>query len=231
MPLYLDPRGRTNYGLGICARCSCKFFLDELYPDPNAPGLRVCLADLDSIDPYRLPARAPDNLVLPFCRPDASIAIRYSGGVNVPLYTNPIFGINQINAARPWAANTLYRTGDSITPQNVDLETTTLPQNWWLCLVGGVSGATPPDWPSEAGVIIGDFIALTSDPTQYIYLLDNLGIINLQNEDSSKDLTTDVPAMSSDAVLQLLSDNGLNLYSGANGDGTVVWLNLGIYPV
>jgi hypothetical protein len=51
--------------------------LDELFSDPNSPGLRVCREDLDQLDPYRLPPRQPDNITLPFVRPD------------LPLNTNP----------------------------------------------------------------------------------------------------------------------------------------------
>ena len=34
-----------TYGLGICARCSRKFKLAELHPDPNYPALMVCDED------------------------------------------------------------------------------------------------------------------------------------------------------------------------------------------
>jgi hypothetical protein len=73
MPVYLSTRGKTTLGIGICARCSRKFSLDDLYSDPNSPGLMVCTVDLDEYDPYRLPARQPDNIVLPFARPDTPI--------------------------------------------------------------------------------------------------------------------------------------------------------------
>jgi hypothetical protein len=51
--------------------------LDELMPDPNSPGLRVCEIDRDQFDPYRLPARQPERITLNFPRPD------------VPINTNP----------------------------------------------------------------------------------------------------------------------------------------------
>lgn len=73
MTEWLDPSGRTTYGIGLCDRCHQKFPLDELYRDPNAPGLRVCLEDLDVYDPYRLPARQTENIALPFTRPDESL--------------------------------------------------------------------------------------------------------------------------------------------------------------
>lgn len=47
-----------------------------LIQDGNLPGLRVCRDDWDELDPYRLPARQPDNLVLPFVRPDVRIALQ-----------------------------------------------------------------------------------------------------------------------------------------------------------
>jgi hypothetical protein len=77
MSIYLDTRGRSTLGIGLCARCSRKMSLDELFSDPNSPGLRVCREDLDNLDPYRLPPRQPDNITLPFVRPD------------LPLTTNP----------------------------------------------------------------------------------------------------------------------------------------------
>lgn len=70
MSLFLDPTGRSSYGIGVCARCWKKFFIDELYSDPNSPGLKVCKDDLDDYDPYRLPARRTEDVTLPFYRPD-----------------------------------------------------------------------------------------------------------------------------------------------------------------
>ena len=79
MPVYLSTRGKTTLGIGICGRCSRKFSLDDLYSDPNAPGLMVCKDDIDEYDPYRLPARQPDNIVLPFTRPDTPIGTDPAG--------------------------------------------------------------------------------------------------------------------------------------------------------
>lgn len=74
MPLFLNPRGRSTYGIGLCARCSIKFSLEELFDDPNYPGLKVCRKDMDVYDPYRLPPREPDPVSLIFTRPDFPIA-------------------------------------------------------------------------------------------------------------------------------------------------------------
>lgn len=77
MSIWLDTRGNSTLGIGVCDRCRRKMSLDSLYSDPNSPGLRVCKEDLDNLDPYRLPPRQPDQIVLPFVRPDA------------PLYSDP----------------------------------------------------------------------------------------------------------------------------------------------
>jgi hypothetical protein len=76
---FLDPGGQPTYGIGICGRCSRKMFLSELSPDPNYPGLMVCREDRDQYDPYRLAPRRPDQIVLPFTRPDTPISTAPSG--------------------------------------------------------------------------------------------------------------------------------------------------------
>jgi hypothetical protein len=78
---FLNTRGNTTLGIGICARCSRKFPLSELQPDPNYPGLRVCEADRDAFDPYRLPARQPENITLPFMRTDNPIPTNPNGAI------------------------------------------------------------------------------------------------------------------------------------------------------
>lgn len=85
MPQYLDPTGRSTYGIAICGRCGQKFFLDELMPDPNTPGLMVCLADRDEFDPYRLPARQTENISLPFTRPDEPLTFNSDEGLPLTL--------------------------------------------------------------------------------------------------------------------------------------------------
>lgn len=82
MPLYLDTRGRSTLGIGLCARCSRKMSLDDLHSDPNFPGLMVCVADLDEFDPYRLPARQTEDITLRFVRPDESIATDPAGVIS-----------------------------------------------------------------------------------------------------------------------------------------------------
>jgi hypothetical protein len=74
---YLDTRGNSTLGVGICDRCSTKRPLGDLMSDPNVPGLKVCKAAaegcIDHYDPYRLPVRMPDPLKLPFNRTDQSL--------------------------------------------------------------------------------------------------------------------------------------------------------------
>lgn len=79
MSVYLDTRGRTWLGIALCDRCHRKFPIDMLWSDRNSPGLKVCEADLDELDPYRLPARAAERITLPFARPDISVATDAGG--------------------------------------------------------------------------------------------------------------------------------------------------------
>lgn len=92
MSIWLDPTGNTTYGIGICQRCSRKFFLHDLHPDPNTPGLMVCEDDLDDYDPYRLAPRKADRIDLPFYRPDEPLTaggpdpnVNFLGGVRASL--------------------------------------------------------------------------------------------------------------------------------------------------
>lgn len=75
MPRFLNTRGRSTLGIGLCSRCSRKFSLDELRRDGDIPGLYVCRADWDMRDPYRNGLRQPDRITLPFVRPDTSVSI------------------------------------------------------------------------------------------------------------------------------------------------------------
>lgn len=79
MPLFLNTRGNSTLGIGICSRCSRKMPLDKLQPDPNYPGLRVCDKDMDEYDPYRLPPRQTEDINLPFMRPDVPVSTNPSG--------------------------------------------------------------------------------------------------------------------------------------------------------
>jgi len=73
MPIFLDTTGKSTLGIGICGRCSRKMSLTELRQDGNIPGLYVCDADWDTLDPWRLAARGPDQIALRFARPDTPL--------------------------------------------------------------------------------------------------------------------------------------------------------------
>lgn len=96
MAVFLDPTGKTTYGLGICQRCSRKFFLEDLHSDPNSPGIKVCIDDLDDYDPYRLAPRQADRITLPFYRPDEPLTaggpdpnVNFLGGVREAFGDSP----------------------------------------------------------------------------------------------------------------------------------------------
>lgn len=75
MSIWFNPTGRSTFGIGICDRCKEKYSIEDLLPDPNAPGLRVCVECRDAFDPYRLPARQSENIALPFTRPDEPLTV------------------------------------------------------------------------------------------------------------------------------------------------------------
>ena len=61
--------------IAICDRCRMKRPYQDLGPDGNSPGLRVCSHGCrDPLDPWRLPARKTENITLAHPRPDASLA-------------------------------------------------------------------------------------------------------------------------------------------------------------
>lgn len=70
MSLYLRTEGRAHASIAICGRCSMKMAYDDLSPDRNAPGLRVCDKCNDDFDPWRLPPRTPEKISIEFPRPD-----------------------------------------------------------------------------------------------------------------------------------------------------------------
>lgn len=84
---FIDTTGQPTLGLGICARCKRAFPLAELVDDPNVRGLKVCLLDADEFDPWRLPARLPETVTLPFTRPDEPIRVPGSHETTARSYT------------------------------------------------------------------------------------------------------------------------------------------------
>lgn len=75
MPIFLNTEGNASLAIGVCDRCNRKFPIDELRPDPNSPGLRVCADDLDIFDPWRLPARRTEDVTVRNPRPDERLSL------------------------------------------------------------------------------------------------------------------------------------------------------------
>lgn len=161
MPKFLDTKGRTKIAIAICGRCSRKFPYDELVDDPNFPGLRVCPEDRDNLDPWRLPARETEDITLEYPRPDSPIsdfghtALFGQGALNPDVAGAPLLAepVTSLGPARPWQPNTWYNKGETITPQNVDDKDVNLPQPWLVCMVSGLSGSVPPEFPTKTGVL------------------------------------------------------------------------------
>ena len=176
MPRFLDTRGRSIISLGICARCACKYPLEDLSPDPNAPGL-LCCPDgcLDVLDPWRLPARAAEKLTVDQPRPDMALV---PGAT--PVYVAPLQAVvrvapgkvlgaggNNVIAVGPaasklqvpgvWTPITSYAVGAQVTPVapygqgEVGLDIFL-----FTCIVPGMSGPIAPLWPEFVGVPIQD---------------------------------------------------------------------------
>ena len=133
MPVYIDTCGNSVLSVGLCDRCSRKFAYVDLMPDPNFPGMRVCMEDLDNFDPWRLPARQTENIALRFPRPDISVATGPIGG-NQIMTENGFTNQNSIFIQGVPAANT---QGDLNTMSNVVPSPMTLAPK-----VGSVSPAT-----------------------------------------------------------------------------------------
>lgn len=73
MSLYIETIGNSVVSIGVCGRCGLKFPSVELEPDPNSPGLMVCVDDKDEYDPWRLPPREVENITLEYPRPDVPL--------------------------------------------------------------------------------------------------------------------------------------------------------------
>lgn len=73
MSLYLSTERRVKVAIAVCDRCKTKFSIEDLFKDPNSPGLRVCRDCTDVLDPWRLPPRATENITLDHPRPDTRL--------------------------------------------------------------------------------------------------------------------------------------------------------------
>lgn len=82
MSVFLPWRNGATCSIAVCARCKMKYYYDDLGPDPNFPGLRVCDRCTDQFDPYRLPALQPENIALRFPRPDAGVSTDPAGSIS-----------------------------------------------------------------------------------------------------------------------------------------------------
>lgn len=170
MPMFIDTRGRSKIAVAICARCSGKFPYDELSFDPNEPGLFVCKDDLDEFDPWRLPARATENITLAHPRPDVVLTV---GPQFVPVgELEAVIGgfttqtgqsiaaanaIAQINPSQPWHANAAYALGATVTPSAaVGFAAGGTIISVFLCIIPGMSGVTPPTWTTTFGTEVFD---------------------------------------------------------------------------
>lgn len=73
MSLYHPVSVKGTAAIAVCDRCKLKMGYDDLRPDGNSPGLRVCKDCWDAKDPWRLPARQAENITLRYPRPDETL--------------------------------------------------------------------------------------------------------------------------------------------------------------
>lgn len=59
----------------VCDRCGIWGHYRDMIEDGNIPGIFVHPKCYDSIDPYKLPARLPDNYCLAHPRPDTPLHV------------------------------------------------------------------------------------------------------------------------------------------------------------
>jgi hypothetical protein len=76
MSLYISTRGLSTAAVGVCDRCKMKRPLSFFVSDGDAPGLRVCPDGCsDALDPYKLPARRAERIILQYPRPDEDLSV------------------------------------------------------------------------------------------------------------------------------------------------------------
>ena len=110
MSLFLNTRGKNTLSIAICDRCRMKRPYDDLSPDTNFPGLRVCSHGCkDNRDPYRLPARQTERIAIRFPRPDANVAQAHDA-----LTTENI--MNPVSPESPTPATPIDGNLDNLSP-------------------------------------------------------------------------------------------------------------------
>lgn len=74
MSLYLSPKTvGGSVAISVCRRCNQKIYYGDLQIDPNNQNF-YCKDCVDIYDPWRLPARAAEDISLQHPRPDVEIA-------------------------------------------------------------------------------------------------------------------------------------------------------------
>lgn len=73
MPLFINTLGRKNLAVAICDRCKMKHAYDDLKPDRDNAGLRVCQKCCDEPDPHKKPQRKTEIITLRYPRPEEDL--------------------------------------------------------------------------------------------------------------------------------------------------------------
>lgn len=78
---FVDPRDLNVTALAVCDRCKHIYAWDDLKPDGDRPGLRVCRTCWDEKDPYKLAPRRTEKVSVDHARPNVDLNI--PGGADV----------------------------------------------------------------------------------------------------------------------------------------------------
>lgn len=70
--LYLPVKTTGTAAIAVCPRCKFKVYYDDLRQDPNTKNW-YCKSCIDLYDPWRLPARVPEDITLQHPRPDEDL--------------------------------------------------------------------------------------------------------------------------------------------------------------
>jgi len=123
MSEYISTNGRSRLAIGICGRCSLKFALDDLSPDPNYPGLMVCGTPgqmtgkgswsggsgcSDMYDPYRLPPHETEDITLDMPRPDEPLVLTLAQSEGDDFENQDFWSAGSLTAL---AGSSLYTAG------------------------------------------------------------------------------------------------------------------------
>jgi hypothetical protein len=132
---WVNTLGKSTLAVAICDRCRFKRARADLVSDPNSPGLLVCRDCRDQFDPWRLPARGPERIVVDGVRTDGSVAVTadapparlYLDGSTIRLPT----GAELVPRGFSWGRFGTVRPQDAADNLRQGANMVRIPLRWW----------------------------------------------------------------------------------------------------